>query len=334
MKFRHTGTKERPVRTALVLSGGGAKGAYQVGVIRELLKQGIKPDLVTGSSIGAFNGALLSELIFLQLRHRDLMGRIEHVWQQVDDFLTLNWAGFLKNVNNPLNIPSIFTNRAIKKILNEYIPEQRQFSDFTDCQLSVTGTNLDKKDKQVFDFNSDVPVDRAVLASMAFPVAYPSVNIDGDYYIDGGFLDNAPLKEAILWGARRIYAVFLTPLSIIEGGEDKQCKVETGYSALKVIDNVIDLATNRLLYGDLHNAEKINRLIKLINRYEEKIPADFLEKLYKLFGLKTGDGKRIIRIKKIAPDKVLKPPGTIGFDKGEVLKGLIKRGEKDARKCL
>ncbi len=334
MKFRQTGAKGRPVRTAFVLSGGGAKGAYQIGVIKELLRQGIIPDLVTGSSIGAFNGALLSEFIFLQLKQRDLIRRLEEVWQQVDDFLTLNWSGFLRNFNDPFNIPSVFTNKAITRVLIDYIPEGRQFSDYIDCQLSVNGTSLDKRDKHVFDFNSTIPVNKAVLASMSYPVAYPSVNIDGDFYIDGGLLDNAPLKEAILWGAQRIYAIFLTPLSIIEGGEKSRKEKNSEYSALEVIDTLIDLITNQLLYGDLRNAEKINRLIRLIDRYEKELPSEFLDQLCDLYGLKSGDGKRLIRIKKIAPANVLKPPGTMGFDEEEILMELIVKGEEDARKSL
>ena len=48
------------MKTAFVLGGGGVLGAVEVGMLRALLERGIRPDLVLGTSIGAFNGALAS----------------------------------------------------------------------------------------------------------------------------------------------------------------------------------------------------------------------------------------------------------------------------------
>ncbi len=334
MKFRKTGEKKSPVRTALVLSGGGAKGAYQVGVIKELLREGIKIDLVTGSSIGAFNGALTAEFINRGLAPAEIALKLENVWQEVNEFLSFNWSGFLGNLFNPLLIPSIFSSKEVERVLNKYIDKKRTFSDYTACQLSVTGTNLNKKELQIFDFNSDVSVTTAVLASMAYPVAYPSVNISDDYYIDGGFLDNAPLKEAILWGARRIYVVFLTPLSVIEGDNKGKDKNEEFSSAVRVIDSVLDLAGLKLMYGDLKEAAEINNLIRILNKYKNSLPPDFLAEIRELYGLKPEGEKRIVYIKRIAPEKLLNPPGTMGFDMGKILEKLIEKGQERARKCL
>src|SRR5690554_2076496 len=212
VKTRSTGDKNFKIYTALVLSGGGAKGAYQAGVIKGLLKMSLKFQLIIGSSIGAFNGALLAEFINSGYSNRETGARLERVWNELEDFLCFNWSGFLSNILKPVKIPSIFSNRELKRLLNTYFPEERSFSDFKHCQLSITGTNLNRRKLTIFDYNSSVPVNRAVLASMAFPVAFPAVKIEGDNYIDGGILSNAPLKEAILWGARNIYVVFLTPL--------------------------------------------------------------------------------------------------------------------------
>mgnify|MGYP006279059229 FL=1 len=333
MKFRKlpNGVKiKRPVKTALVLSGGGAKGAYQVGVIGELLKRGIKFDLVTGSSIGAFNSALLAEFSKDQ-DQIDPGQKLQEIWLNLDKFLPLNWAGWTKNITTPHKIPSIFSNKNIKAILKEYIGAGRSFSDYMECQLSVTGTNLDRKTKKVFDFNSEVEVIKAVLASMAYPVGLPTVDIFGNKYVDGGVLDNAPLKEAILWGARKIYVIFLTPLSVIET-EDKNLmkKEDESYPAWRVIDELIDLASNNMMYGDMKRAQKINQLLKLIDLYEGELPDSFLSQLYKIFGLRKGEGKRIVNITKIAPQKVLNPPGTMGFDNKKVIGNLIAKGKRDA----
>lgn len=333
MKTRKVGDKQLNIDTALVLSGGGAKGAYQVGVIKGLLRMGLKFQLITGSSIGAFNGALLAEFINSGYSNRKIGEELERVWLEVDNFLTFNWSGFLCNLCNPANIPSIFINKIIREALCKFVPEERSFSDYTRCQLSVTGTNLNRKKLEIFDFNSPVPVVEAVLASMAFPVAFPAVNIEGDNYIDGGVLSNAPLKEAILWGVRNIYIIFLTPLHIVEG-KDNDNREKEEFSALETIEEFIDLASNKLMYGDLERAEQINHLIKLLNRYEGRLPRDFSRELSRLFGLRYGDGKRIIRIEKIAPEEVLEPPGLAGFNDKDTLRELIAKGERDACKVF
>lgn len=323
------GPEPASINTALVLSGGGAKGAYQVGVIVQLMKYGIDFNLVTGSSIGAFNGALLAEFINTGLDRRSIGKKMKDVWLEVNNFISFNWSGFLCNLCNPLDIPSIFSNNMIKKTLMKYIPSSRKFSDYTVCQLSITATNLTKKKLEIFDYNSSVSVIKAVLASMAYPVGFPVVQIKDDFYIDGGALSNTPLKEAILWGSENIYIVFLTPLSLIEGDSERE-EEKNSFSAVEVIEEFIELASNNLMYGDLKRAAKINRLIKLINRYENKLPDKFLMDLRNLFNLKYGEGKRVINIKKIAPRHLLIPPGLTGFDNNTAIKEIMQKGEEDA----
>lgn len=333
MKFRHIGDSEKRIETALVLSGGGAKGAYQVGIIKELLRRGIKLDLVIGSSIGAFNGALLAEFISQGYQAEEIATKLEAVWLTLEDFLCLNWQGFLKNIFHPADFVSIYDNKKVKDIINRYIPTSRRFSYYKQCQLSVTATNLNNRAARIFDYNSRTDVTQAILASMTFPTAFPPVNIDNDYYIDGGILTNAPLKEAILWGARYIYIVFLQPLNIIEN-KKSESKNDKNYTVFEVIEEIIEMAAHNLMYGDLKKAEKINKLIKLLNKYEAVLPSKFANSLRKLYGIRYGQGKRYIKITKFAPDKKLNPPGLMGFHKNEVLELLIRKGEEDAEKLL
>lgn len=331
LKYRKIGQEAADINTALVLSGGGARGAYQAGVIRQLLKMGISFDLLVGSSIGALNAALLAEFIYNKLDRREIAGLLEEAWYSFRNFLTLNCPGFINNLFCPFRIPSIYTNRKIRRVLSYYIPAERRFSDYRECQLSVTATNLTRKCLHIFDFNSEVPVVEAVLASMAYPVAFPAIRIGGDYYVDGGALSNAPLKEAIQWGAREIYLVFLRPMEmIIRGAYDE----ESYYPALKVIEELLDLATHHLMYGDLKQAEKINKVIDLLNRYQHRLPHGFVREIQELFGLKYGRGKRVINITRIAPAVPLDPPGLRGFRNIKAIKRIMEQGEEDARTAL
>ncbi|MFP4662549.1 MAG: patatin-like phospholipase family protein [Halanaerobiales bacterium] len=371
MKYRKASIRPADINTVLVLSGGGARGAYQVGVIRQLLKMGGKFDMVVGSSIGALNGVLLSEFTLKGLPPQEIAIQLEKAWSTFHRFMTLNWSGFFKNIFTLSNIVSIYTNKYIKKALCQYIPAERKFSDYTRCQLSVTGTNLSRKKLQIFDFNSATPVVEAVLASMAYPVAFPAVNIEGEIIIDGGALSNAPLKEAIQWGASEIYLVFLRPLSVIKGlvvdeiiiddmrinirnrnnpAKDDQKDIilqknrRTNYftsksrkkniSAMEVIDEFLDMAAKRLMYGDLKYAEKTKQLIDLINKYHHNLPAGFIKEIKQLFDLKHKGGKKIINVTEIAPVKALRPPGIRGFAQKKAIGDIMRRGEEDTRKML
>ncbi|MFW5981932.1 MAG: patatin-like phospholipase family protein [Halanaerobiaceae bacterium] len=328
MKFRQFGTEPANIRSSLVLSGGGAKGAYQIGVIKKFLENNTTFDLIIGSSIGAFNGALLAEFVLQGLNCREISYKLEDIWFNMVNILPLNWFGLLKNIFTPGRIPSIYDNKALKSLISKYIPGERRFSDYKVSQLSLTGTNLSKKKLEIFDFNSTTPVIDALLASMTYPVAFPPVKIINDFFIDGGVLSNAPLKEAILWGSRNVYMVFLQPLSIVEGipkESNSDC-----LSIFEVIEEFIELASNQLMYGDLKNVKRINNLIKLINKYQYSLPESFLIELRKIFGLKFKERKRFIKIIEIAPDEILDPPGLKGFCYREAIKEIMKKGENDA----
>ncbi|MEJ6951829.1 patatin-like phospholipase family protein [Natronospora cellulosivora (SeqCode)] len=327
MKFRKFASEHANIRTSLVLSGGGAKGAYQVGAIKSFLENDICFDLIVGSSIGAMNGALLAEFILQGMNNKEIYQRLRGFWLGLNNILTFNWWGFIKNILTPVRIPSIYTNVVLRKILNQYIPDCRSFSDYTKCQLSLTGTNLNKKKLKYFDFNSTAPVIDALLASMSYPVAFPAVKINNDFYIDGGALSNAPLKEAILWGSKDVYVVFLQPLSIIEGEISEGDKEYL--SAIELIEEFIELASNQLMYGDLEDVKKINGLINLINKYQYSLPKSFLKEIRELFDLRFKDKKKYIRIHEIAPDKVLDPPGLKGFCDAKGIEGIMKKGEED-----
>ncbi|MFW5971890.1 MAG: patatin-like phospholipase family protein [Bacillota bacterium] len=335
MKYRFMSDQPADLETALVLSGGGAKGAYQAGVIRKFLKMGIRFELVVGSSIGAVNGVLLAEFIQTGMDIREICCRFEEIWLSLDGFLSLDWLGFLRNVFTPINIPSIYDINVVRRILSLYIPRNRYFSDYTKCQLSVTGTNLSKRKLTIFDFNSTVPVIDAVIASMSYPVAFPAVEIAGDFYIDGGALSNAPLKEAVEWGVENIYLVFLRPLDVIENGKKgNENREENGYSALEVVGEFFEMASNKLMYGDLKKAEYINQLINLLNEYQHRLPVNFVKKLHKLNGIKFGEGKKIINITKVAPHETLEPPGLSGFRNKKAIRKIMKMGEDDASKVF
>lgn len=85
----------KPFKTGLVLSGGGAKGAYHVGVVKALAEYGIQADIIAGASIGALNGSLLAASHSMQQGYE----RLNEVWQQLSQQSPLQFQS--KNVFIP-----------------------------------------------------------------------------------------------------------------------------------------------------------------------------------------------------------------------------------------
>ncbi|HLB77677.1 MAG TPA: patatin-like phospholipase family protein [Candidatus Dormibacteraeota bacterium] len=186
----------RKEKTAFALSGGGARGAAQVGMLRALLEAGIKPDLVVGTSVGAWNGAWLAS---------DPTGtsldRLAEVWQQITraSFDMVWWRAARNMVRRR---PSLYDGRGITRLLARYL-RVHTFEDLT-VPLHVVAIDLSNGRKAVF---SSGPLTPAVLASSAIPGVFPPITIDGRQHVDGGMVDPTGLETAVELGARRVYVL-------------------------------------------------------------------------------------------------------------------------------
>ncbi len=163
----------------VVLSGGGSRGAFQVGALKELLKH-TTPDCVIGTSVGALNG-------FFLCSHKSVVG-LEHVWSDLDEtFLFPLNRKFLWKFSRA---DSVFKNTNLKRLIVNY-----GVTDFEDLKipLYVNCTRLSDGKSVFFDKGPLLPV---LLASSAVVPFYPPYMIDGKLYVDGGFSEFAGLSKA------------------------------------------------------------------------------------------------------------------------------------------
>jgi len=227
-------------RTALVLSGGGARGAYQVGVLSGLLEAGLLGasgfDLLVGSSAGALNSAFLAahatdtatgveKLVDLwsniapsQVFRTDLrsLGGIGMRWVR-----DLSFGGVLRRTG----AKSLLDNAPLRDLLSKLIDFESIDENIESGALralAIPATDLYTADGVVFlDAKPDVPVWKRgrwsvertrigvdhLMASSAIPIFFPSVAIEGRHFGDGSVRNSAPLSPAINLGADRIVAV-------------------------------------------------------------------------------------------------------------------------------
>ena len=180
----------------LALSSGAAKGFAHVGVLQVLEENGIEPDVVAGSSMGAYVGALWAygcDGAKLEKLARDLEVK-RALWSLIDPVFPPR-QGFLSGY-------------AIKRLLQQTIGDA-QFSDLV-RPLHVLATNLDTLGRVVFS-RGDVAT--AVHTSIAVPGIFVPVRIGEESFIDGGIVDPLPVDVLQEMGVRKIIAVNAIPSS-------------------------------------------------------------------------------------------------------------------------
>ena len=208
---------------ALLLQGGGALGAYQAGVYEALAGAGLEPDWVAGISIGAINAALIAgnppEQRVEKLRSfweeitADPVGLWPQPAQLGSDFARM-WANrlsataaamfgapgfFSPRMSHPLLQPdgmaeatSFYDTSALKATLERLVDFDRINSG--EMRFSVGAVNVASGNFVYFDNNSHVIRAEHVMASGALPPGFPSVEIEGEHYWDGGLVSNTPLQ--------------------------------------------------------------------------------------------------------------------------------------------
>jgi len=323
-------------KLALVLSGGGAKGAYEVGALKVILTRlRRKIDIICGTSIGALNGALLAEGLE-KGNAAEQLAYMEDVWLGIGDITRVNWLGIFLAIikawpdfNILRRLPSLLSSSRLEYLVNSVFDPARRLSDYTGVDLAITATSLNKGGTEVFGRFNDATVRDAVLASCAIPVVFPARRIEADFYVDGGIFANTPLGVAFRAGATDVIIISLQPLS--------RATYMQAIRSLENYDNVylvggrtLDLILDSVMYEDLKQARRINDILRVIN---EIFPAGDprAEKLKQAAGIKKqGRSKHMVTITQVAPETVLIPPGTLGFEQKETIEKLIRLGEADA----
>jgi NTE family protein len=220
-----------PGQVVLVLQGGGALGAYQVGVYEAMHEAGIEPDWVIGTSIGAINAALIAANAPEQRLER-LRSFWSHVEQPAGGAGPLDWLGMGNWVANMTTvvrgIPSFFepnlgalrgTRAKLGVESAAYYstePLRRTLAELVDFEgmsvgrtrLTVGAVNACSGTMRYFDSRREPISVQHVMASGALPPAFAAVRIDGEPYWDGGIYSNTPIEAVLDDNPRRDSLIF------------------------------------------------------------------------------------------------------------------------------
>lgn len=175
------------MKLGLALGGGGARAAAHIGVLIELKRLNIKPDLVVGTSAGALIGALLAYGISTD--------QMKELFEQF---------GFTRLFSFNVHTPALTTPDKFSVLLGELIGRPT-FADMK-IPLAMIATNLVTRQEVVLD---EGDVTSAIHASMAYPILLPPVQRQGLILIDGGLVNQVPFDTARARGATVVIAVDL-----------------------------------------------------------------------------------------------------------------------------
>lgn len=192
--------------SALVLSGGGAKGAWEAGLASALLEARVPIQFVAGSSAGALNAVLIAD---------GRLDRLEAIWrgltrEQVYRLRpSIVLGGLLPGWLTLLTLDrarSLFDPQPLRDLVASTVDLERVRA--SSVRLLVVTMDLRHRRKRVFD-NRTLTVE-ALMAAAAVPGAFPPVEVDGELLVDGGLTGRAPVLEVLESGlpaARAIVAL-------------------------------------------------------------------------------------------------------------------------------
>lgn len=239
-----------------ILTGGGARGAYQAGILQKLLDDGVKFNVVIGTSVGALNAALLT-------KHKDALYDVWHGIEGKRQVLRYNWRGlFWKGIHDTKPLRKL-----IHKYLDEFVDNGRN--------VYVEASVVDMRTSEVHYYsNKDKDYRKWVEASCIMPFFMKPLE---DRYIDGGLREVAPVNRALS---------FVEPgdtLYVIHAAGD----ISRGFQGKNILDfstRSLDIQVDEALRNDVRLRCGEAELIQMRVRDTPLDPLDFdPEKLQEAF---------------------------------------------------
>jgi NTE family protein len=204
---------------ALALQGGGALGSYQAGVYEALAEHDYLPDLITGISIGAINCAIIAGNA-----PEDRVAKLRQFWEQVSS-PSANWLDLPQKIwqdtmrrtaamaalmfgqpgffgpnvwrcwTTGAALTSYYDTSYLKATLERLVDFDR--INAREIRFCVGAVNVRTGNYAYFDNNRQTIRPEHIMASGALPPGFPAIEIDGEYYWDGGLVSNTPLRYVL-----------------------------------------------------------------------------------------------------------------------------------------
>jgi len=288
----------------LVLSGGGSKGSFQVGVLKYIagnnhIKGGFR--VISGSSVGSINAGALS--MYAPERFNNAVENLEALWKK-----RVNGTSSIWKKRWPLGLPALWKPSigkadGLKKILKQELdPEAIRASG---VRLRIPAVDLLTGKLEYFTEKSEDLI-KVILASASYPAMFEPTQMEDGWYSDGGLREVTPLSPVIQAGARYILIISAEPLDGLKAVEKKSLS-----NTLKIGSRMVDVIMNEIILNDIKVCQSINNKLR-------KKENEVLDKKY-------------VSIKIVYPEKPLH--NSLDFNK-KIMSKQIELGYERARELI
>lgn len=294
-------------KTALVLSGGGARGAYQAGVLKglaEILPEKKKSpfQIISGVSAGAINSSKLAcdlesfgnateKLTFLwsqistdQVFKTDMLSMKNFSFGLLNKSQSLNslldTAPLLELIKKNCDFQNLKKNLTEKNFESLIITTNNYNSGAAVSFIQTHSSNLTWKDSRRMAFLSEIEASH-VMASSAIPMLFPPIKIGSSYYGDGCIRNNTPCSPAIRMGAEKLFVIGVRTQidSELARRQEVPSVNKTHPTFIRILNTLLNAVLLDSVEQDVQRIQRINQLVDLAKTSEnrdsplKKIPA-------------------------------------------------------------
>jgi NTE family protein len=315
----------KPHRTALVLAGGAARGAYEVGVVQHVVEEvgrdlgrPVRLDVLCGTSVGALNACGLAA--FADLPPGARMERVVDVWRGLDvnELVRPDVQGILgmgarllgrapARSEVPAREGGLLAPEGLEELVARSIPFDRIEANLRAHHLdalTVSTTHVPSGRTVVYVHQRELSLPRwshdpttvpraaaitarHALASAAIPILFRAVELEGDWHCDGGLRQNVPLSPARRLGAARVLVI--NPRFISTAPLDDAAGEHLFPGPLFVLGKTLNALLLDRIDTDLARLETINRILAAGTRLSGD---GFVDGLNHELGFHDGQGLR------------------------------------------
>lgn len=310
---------------ALVMSGGGAKGAFEVGAVSHLVNEAnLDFEVIAGVSTGSLNAIMLAQGSGLDGLKEQVEG-LREVWLGIESDRDVYLKRFLGELLLFFSKPSLYRPKPLWKKIQERVDPERLKSSGKQLRIGAVGLesgaykSIDQEDPQIREWT---------LASSSIPLVFPPVAVGGESAVDGGVRNVTPLQDAFRALKRlsdydpddpdEMYVVLASPLGVARESRDWKDGLSIGKRSLGI-------AVNEIYREDLTYALAINHSVqaydRLTRKLEETMGADEAARLLEDLPFEFRPPKyRRVRMYGVIPEKAYM--GDLEFDPAKIREAI------------
>ena len=265
------------MKIGIALSGGGIRGIAHAGVLDALEKNNIKIDIIGGTSCGAIIASLYAmgyspyHIYILFKRYAKKIAKMNSapilsgikniIWNKK---ISITWLRNAKNIEEIYN--EYATRKGIKSISQIKMPIVIPTVDITESKEYIFTNNIPQNATNKNQYITDISVGKAIRASSSFPAFFSPCRVEKHAFMDGGAMDNIPVREVKKQGADKVIAVKFDADQI-----DEESNI------MDIVMKTIDIMGSKISEESLEMSDYI------LNVYTDKVGLLDVEKLDKCY---------------------------------------------------